>query len=57
MGVSALNQQCKAFQFIDSGNCPHCNAATESVSYYLLHCPNFKALRTEMLQDLNDVFP
>ena len=57
MGLSVLNQQHKAFHFITSGNCPLCNAVTESVSHYFLHCPNFAAPRREMLQDLNDVLP
>ena len=45
------------FHFIESGNCPFCNAVTESVRHYFLHCPNFAALMREMLQDLNDVLP
>ena len=53
MGLSALNQHC--FHLIASGNCPHCDASTERVSHYFLHCPNFVALRMEILQDLNDV--
>ena len=57
MCQSVLNQQHKAFHFITLGNCPLCNAVTESESHYLLHCPNFTALRREMLQDLNDVLP
>ena len=54
MGLSALNQQHKAFHFITLGNCPLCNAVTESVSHYFLHGLN---LGREMLQDLNDVLP
>ena len=55
MGLSALKQQRKAFHFIESGSCSYCNANRESISHYFLHCPNFAALRIEMLQYLNDV--
>ena len=57
MGPSALNQQHKVFHFIASGNCPRCNEATESVSDYFLHCPNFADLRMDMVQDLNNILP
>ena len=57
MSLSALNQQRKAFDFITTGNCPLCNAVTESVSHYFLHCPNFAAPMRQMLQDFNDVLP
>ena len=55
MGLSALNQQRKAFHFIECGFCPYCNANRESISHYFLHCLNSAAPRVEMLQYLNDV--
>ena len=52
MGLSALNSQRKAYNFICEDLCPNCHEKKETVSHFFFECPFYAAFRQEMLQNV-----
>ena len=58
LGLSHLNKHKFSHGFLDTVNpmCS-CNTEDESVSHYLLRCPNFDNLRIHLMNELNNIDP
>ena len=52
MGLSALNSQRKAYNFISEDLCPNCHEKKETVTHFFFECPFYAAFRQEMLQNV-----
>ena len=52
MGLSALNQQRRKYNFIDSGRCPTCNFIREDAFHYFLKCPTYATHRNVLFEKM-----
>ena len=52
MGLSALNSQRKAYNFISEDLCPNCHEKKETVTHFFFECPFYAAFKQEMLQNV-----
>ena len=55
LGLSPLAEHLYTHNLIDSPICNNCHLESESISHYLLRCPNFAAQRIVFLSDLLNV--
>ena len=54
LGLSHLRQQLHSFHIIDSPYCLHCPNQLETVTHYLLNCPQYTDTRLKMMTDIGE---
>jgi hypothetical protein len=52
MGLSALNQQRKKYNFIETSTCPKCLAPREDICHFFFTCPRYTAHRLTLFANL-----
>ena len=55
LGLSHLRQQLHSFRIIDSSYCLNCPNCLETVTHYLLNCPQYTCTRLEMMTDMVEI--
>ena len=56
MGLSALNAQRRAYNFIQHDSCPLCGFRPEDTVHFFLTCPKLAILRQTMMRDISNIF-
>ena len=57
MGLSALNEHRKKYNFINNSMWPNCLNPHESEKHFFTECPSYTAQRTFLLADLQLLIP